>query len=88
MRKPLTEIANHFGTDKGTQGPSENWNAHNYTDVYDAYLNTFRDSPINFLEIGLGVTGKNWRADIVHGKNSGGASIKMWHEYFSKNIWN
>ena len=83
MKKSLTEIAYYYGTDKGTEGPSQKWNPHNYTDIYEPYLENFRESHINFLEIGLGVTGENWRADIVHGKNSGGASIKMWHEYFS-----
>ncbi|PKA84361.1 hypothetical protein ATE92_2549 [Ulvibacter sp. MAR_2010_11] len=81
--KSLTEIANKYATDKGTLGPSSRWNTHNYTDVYDAYLEGFRNLPINFLEIGLGVRGANWRSDIVHGANEGGASIKMWHEYFS-----
>lgn len=80
--KSLTEIANHYGTDKGTIGPSNRWNAHNYTDVYEAYLERHRKENLNFLEIGLGVTGNNWRSDIVHGKNSGGASIRMWHDYF------
>ncbi len=78
----LTEIANKFGTDKGTIGPSKRWNAHNYSDIYEAYLNEFRYNELNFLEIGLGVVGDKWRSDIVHGKNSGGASIRMWYEYF------
>lgn len=82
MEKSLTEIANHYGTDKGTLGPSDRWNAHNYTDVYEPYLAPYRYETLNFLEIGLGVTGENWRSDIVHGKNSGGASIRMWHDYF------
>jgi hypothetical protein len=37
---------------------------------------------LNFLEIGLGVTGDKWKSEIVHGKNTGGASIRMWHDYF------
>jgi hypothetical protein len=78
----LTEIANKYSTDKGTIGPSNRWNTHNYTDVYEAYLERFRKDTLNFLEIGLGVAGSNWRSDIVHGKNTGGASIKMWYEYF------
>ncbi len=82
--KSLTEIANHYATDKGTIGPSARWNAHNYTDVYEAYLEKYRFDPLNFLEVGLGVTGEHWRSDIVHGKNSGGASIRMWYDYFEK----
>ena len=86
MNKSLTEIANTYGTDKGTIGPSNTWNANNYTDVYDAYLGKYRQSHINFLEIGLGVTGNSWDAQIVHGRNTGGASIKMWHDYFQNGM--
>jgi hypothetical protein len=84
MNKSLTEIANLHGTDKGTIGPSASWGAHNYTDIYGAYLERYRKSPINLLEIGLGVTGKRWDALIVHGRNTGGASLKMWYDYFEK----
>jgi hypothetical protein len=81
----LTELANKHATDKGTVGPSETWPIHNYTDIYAAYLHHLRDEPINLLEVGLGVPGDEWRADIVHGRNEvGGASIKMWHDYFPK----
>lgn len=80
----LTDLANHYGTDKGTKGPSPKWPAHNYTDVYEAYMYALRDEPIRLLEIGLGVTGDEWRADIVQGRNTGGASLRMWHDYFSR----
>ena len=77
----LTEIANFYGTDKGTVGPSKQWGAMNYTDVYEAYLTPYRNSPITILEIGLGVQGETWKANIVHGRNEGGASLKMWYDY-------
>ena len=80
--KSLTELANLYGTDKGTTGPSSRWGAHNYTDVYEAYLGSCRKSPVSLLEIGLGVTGDRWASPIVHGRNTGGASLKMWHDYF------
>ena len=80
--KSLTEIANLHGTDKGTIGPSPKWSAHNYTDIYEAYLERYRYSAITILEIGLGVVGDRWDARIVHGRNKGGASLKMWYEYF------
>lgn len=81
--RSLTELANHYGTDKGTIGPSEKWTAHNYTDIYEAYLERYRHAPIHLLEIGLGVTGDRWRAHIVHGRNAqGGASLRMWYDYF------
>ena len=82
FRPSLTELANQFGSDKGTIGPSDHWQALNYTDVYAAYLEPLRDQPIRLLEIGIGATGGRWDARIVHGRNSGGASIKMWEAYF------
>ncbi len=78
----LTELANQFGSDKGTIGPSDHWQALNYTDVYSAYLEPLRNDSIRLLEIGIGATGERWDARIVHGRNKGGASIKMWQEYF------
>jgi hypothetical protein len=82
--KSLPELANHHGTDKGTAGPSREWGANNYTDVYEAYLERLRVAPIKILEIGLGVVGDKWASHIVHGRNTGGASLKMWYDYFPK----
>ena len=82
--KSLTELANLYGTDKGTMGPSSRWGGHNYTDVYGAYLGSYRQSHVSLLEIGLGVTGDRWNSPIVHGRNTGGASLKMWYDYFPK----
>lgn len=81
----LTAIANRYGTDKGTVGPVDSWPTHNYTDIYEAYLWQMRDQPIRLLEIGLGVQGDAWHTLITQGRNSGGgASVKMWAEYFPK----
>lgn len=80
--KSLTELANQYGSDKGTIGPTAKWSAHNYTDVYEAYLERYRNDPVTMIEIGLGVSGKAWNSFIVRGRNSGGASPKMWHDYF------
>lgn len=82
MRRSLTDISNDFGSDKGTEGPTALWGALNYTDVYSAYFEGIRDFNLNILEIGIGARGPNWEARIVQGKNSGGASLKAWHEYF------
>lgn len=78
----LTELANLYGTDKGTIGPTPEWEPHNYTDIYEAYLARYRYSAITILEIGLGVTGPKWETTIVQGRNTGGASAKMWYDYF------
>jgi hypothetical protein len=78
----LAEIAERHACDKGRVGPSSRWIATNYADIYQAYLHHRRNEPISLLEIGLGVTGPNWRADVVHGRNmTGGASLKMWADY-------
>lgn len=78
----LTTIANEEGTDKGTLGPIDAWPAHNYTDLYEAYLAQRRGEPLALLEIGLGVDGPNWHAAIAQGRNAlGGASLRMWYRY-------
>jgi hypothetical protein len=78
----LTELANRFGSDKGTEGPGPGFSGHNYTPVYEAYLGDHRDRAFALVEIGLGVKGDRWEAKIVQGRNTGGASVKMWREYF------
>jgi hypothetical protein len=81
----LTSIANKHGTDKGTEGPVDDWPAHLYTDIYEAYLWPLRQQEVRVLEIGLGVRGGRWDAQIAQGRNAdGGASIKMWAEYFPR----
>lgn len=78
----LADIADRHACDKGRHGPSPRWPGTNYADIYQAYLHHRREEPISLLEIGLGVTGPNWRADVVHGRNTtGGASMKMWADY-------
>ena len=84
-RQSLTAIANEEGTDKGTLGPTDDWRGHNYTDIYDAYLHPLRDREVTMLEIGLGVDGPNWRAQMAKGRNAtGGASLRTWYRYFPK----
>jgi hypothetical protein len=83
MQQSLTALANHYGSDKGTEGPSPAWLPLNYTDVYEAYLAPIRHEKVNILEVGMGVPGDAWESNIAHGRNTGGgASIKMWHDYF------
>lgn len=83
LNRSLTELANKYGSDKGTEGPSRNWTVHNYTDVYEAYLGGLRTESITLLEVGLGIRGDAWEAQVAHGRNArGGASMQMWHDYF------
>jgi hypothetical protein len=80
-RPSLTELADHHGSDKGTVGPTPKWRGHLYTLVYERYLEQLRDQPISLLEIGIGAG----RAKIKRGRNSeGGASLKMWRDYFPR----
>lgn len=63
----LTQIANKWGSDKG----NKHFEAHNYTPMYERYLESLRDKDITFLEIGIN--------DPRFPK----ASPKMWDEYFT-----
>jgi hypothetical protein len=71
----LTEIFDKSGGDKGSyfahKGTTTNL-AHNYTQVYEKYMKSFRNDEVNFLEIGL------WCPFFP------GASVKAWNEYFTK----
>jgi len=81
----LTQIADKHRTDKGSLGPRRDRPPNYYTDVYSAYLERYRDKPIDFLEIGLGVSGAQWTAELVTDVNPrGGASMKTWYEYFPR----
>lgn len=87
MRASLREIANLYGTDKGTRGPVASWRAHNYSDVYEAYLWSLRDLRPSVLEIGVGVKGPRGGTRvnnlIAQGRNAaGGASLFMWADFF------
>jgi hypothetical protein len=48
---------------------------HNYTPIYEKYFAPFREQPITLLELGIG--GYEY-------PDRGGASLKMWYEYFPK----
>jgi hypothetical protein len=61
----LKKLAKKYRTDKNSD--------HNYMDIYNTYLASFRKKNINLLEIGIG--GEN-------NSKSGGASLKMWEEFF------
>jgi hypothetical protein len=61
----LDEIAIKHGTDKATTHPVK---GHGYSPHYARFFEELRNSPIKFLEIGVG----------------GGESIRTWLEYFTK----
>lgn len=83
--RSLIELSNHYGSDKGTTTPKQRWGRpHNYADIYQAYFSDIREEPLTILEIGAGVAGPNWDTGIVGGRNPGGASIRMWYDFFPK----
>lgn len=64
----LDQIAVKHGTDKATSHPIvRDGRGHGYAPYYDQFFTPLRESPIKFLEIGVG----------------GAESIKTWLEYFT-----
>lgn len=73
---PLTQLANRFGSDKGSR-------KHRYTELYDLLFLPFRDREITFLEMGLLIGGPEHGIDA--GRETRDApSVRMWLEYFRK----
>jgi hypothetical protein len=69
-RKPITDVndrletlAKKYGTDKVDKCV-----------VYDRFLSSIRNEPVNFFEIGIGG---------YSDPQAGGASLRMWKEYFA-----
>lgn len=52
---------------------TDKWGAHRYTPHYQHHLQHLRDRPVKLLEIGIGGYSR---------KGQGGASLRMWKEYF------
>jgi len=69
--KTLDELGIEHVTDKATIYPGNS--VHGYTTIYDTILTPLRDKPIRMLEIGICMEG-----------SSGGHSVRMWRDYFSK----
>lgn len=73
----LTDLANRFGSDKGTLVGQ----AHGYTPLYEMILGPRRDSIKRMLEIGLMIGGpeQGYDPDRLTGDMP---SVRMWLEYF------
>ncbi len=72
----LNRLANKYRSDKGNLY----YNRHGYAYIYEQYLASYRNSPLNLLELGL-------LRDDVQARNPDGIyddvpSLKMWREYF------
>lgn len=73
----LTHLANEAGSDKGTT----NYDAHNYTALYNLIFREFRDQPISFLEIGLARGGPE-NVNTTRPECDYSPSVDMWLKYF------
>jgi len=69
-RPTLTELADKYGTDKGTKHARGAFGPLNYTPFYESLFEGRRDEPLRVLEIGV----------------AEGASLRMWREYFPNAI--
>ena len=72
----LTDLADRFGSDKGTI-------KHRYTELYHMLFHPYRQRRINFLEMGLLIGGPEHGVDKDR-ETSDCPSIRMWLEYFPK----
>jgi hypothetical protein len=73
----LDDLANQFGSDKGTRCGS----AHGYTIVYELLLHAYRYQPINLLELGLSRAGQA-SGESADGRVQNLPSVDMWKAYF------
>jgi hypothetical protein len=76
----LTELANRYGSDKGTQAHSR----HRYTYIYDLLFSPLRHEPIAFAEIGLAIGGPEFVDRSADREVKSSPSVSMWLEYFSR----
>jgi len=73
----LTDLANKFGSDKGTKHGNP---PHRYTFLYDLIFHELRERPLNFLELGLAVGGPELGGPVD--RTAAAPSVMMWLEYF------
>ena len=78
MARRLTEIANDYGTDKGTA----HGDRHGYTLIYELLLAPYRDLKLNLLEIGLQTRPETDYTAWASVTNA--PSVKTWREYCPK----
>ena len=59
---------------------SDKIGAHNYISIYEKYMSSKKNKPINLLEIGVGGYKDGNYADMY----TGGNSLKIWRDYFKR----
>src|SRR5690349_238611 len=60
-------------TELAVEHGTDKWGRHRYTPHYEFHLSHLRDESFTLLEIGIGG---------YQSKRAGGASLRMWKEYF------
>lgn len=81
----LTELANRYGSDKGT----EHRNAHNFARVYEALFEPLQERALTIVELGLlHHEDARWSEDphksYGSARGAGAPSLEMWRDYFPK----
>lgn len=74
----LTELANKYQSDKGT----EYFDKHGYTLIYETLFWPLKSKPITFLEIGLCIGGPEFGDHLLSRIPTDMPSIRMWTDYF------
>ena len=72
----LTDLADRFGSDKGST-------KHRYTELYHMLFHPYRDRAITFLEMGLLIGGPEHGASADR-ETKDLPSVRMWLEFFPK----
>ncbi|MGB0498656.1 MAG: hypothetical protein ACPGID_09980 [Rubricella sp.] len=72
----LTDLADRFGSDKGSR-------KHRYTELYHMLFLPYRDRPITFMEMGLQIGGPE-HGNPASRETTDVPSIRMWLEYFTR----
>ena len=83
-RASLGTIADFHASDKGMIHGYGKWPfpGHGYTEIYERVFGPLRAQPIRLLEVGIGVEGPDAVGTTVFGRNQGGASLKVWYDFF------
>lgn len=76
LANPLTELADRYGTDKGSL-------THLYTNHYHLLFSPSRHDTFNMLELGLQIGGPEVDQP-AHRETTDAPSVRMWLDYFSQ----
>lgn len=84
IHNPLTDLADHYGSDKGSNKESNHrylWAPHTYTDFYNKLFADKKNEIRRIFECGIG-TNKVGAPSSMGANGIPGASLRMWRDYF------